>query len=440
MGHHGASTTQRRPAIAPTTSHRHGPGGDDPARSRHEPERTAVPDAVVGAAAQVRISVLDATDWPPERWDALAVESAAGHYMQSHAWLESKRGLGWDVHRYVIVADGRDIGVVALQERSLLRRLPGRLGRLRYGYAPRGPVPLAGDLAGEPADGSAGLEPAVLDEAAPPLVHPSTAHLRALLAGLRRIARRDRIAILTIDPEWPDTPETDAALSAAGFFPAARQVQVSRTAMIATAHPDERDQHRLLRKSAANDVNRARRAGVVAERVDLRDPAGAEAALREFFAMFETTGRRRGFVVRDRDYQLGQWMALGQAGHAALWFATIDGRRIAGSLLMRAGNRWIQALAGYPDPADMARYRPNHLLQWSIIRWAAESGCAAYDLGGVDTSDATGIPAGPDHPLWDLYVFKRNMGGRPQIYVGAREYARLPVFRLAWNAARRIRR
>ena len=393
--------------------------------------------------------VIDAADWPPARWDALAVESPAGHYMQSHAWLESKRRLGWDVRRFAIEAEGREVAVVALQERRLVPRLPGALGRLRYAYAPHGPVPLPDPVAAWSKPLASAAEPGGVASPAldawpapdvPPALDPPAATLRPMLAALRRIARLDRIAILTIDPEWVDTPDTDAILSAEGFAPASRQVQVSRTAMIATAFADERDQHRLLRKSAANDVNRARRAGVIAERIDLRDPSVAEPALAEFFAMFEATGRRRAFLVRDRDYQLAQWRDLGRAGHAVLWFATIDGRHVAGSLLMRAGNRWIQAFAGYHDAEDMARYRPNHLLQWSILRWVAESGCAAYDLGGVDTFDAPGLPEGPDHPLWDLYVFKRNMGGRPVVYVGAREYARPPVLRLAWDAARRFRR
>lgn len=376
-----------------------------------------------------RLRIVDATDRPAAEWDRLAVDSPFGHYMQSHAWLEAKRPLGWDVRRYVVEEDGGAIAVVAIQERPLARRLPGPLRSLRYGYAPHGPVPLPGDA--EVADGSVTAD-------MPHVGLPSPARVASALAALRRIARHDRLAILTIDPEWEETPELEAVLSGEGFLPAAQQVQVSRTAMFAAAYADERAQHRLLRKSAANDVNRGRRAGVSAELVDLRDPA-AEPALGEFFTMFEATGRLKGFVVRDRAYQLDQWRNLGRAGHAVLWFASVEGRRIAGSLLMRAGNRWVQTHAGYHDPADMATYRPNHLLQWSIIRWAAESGCAGYDLGGVDAFEAPGIPAGPDHPLWDLYVFKRNMGGRPLVYVGAHEYARLPVFRAAWNAFRRLR-
>jgi len=92
-----------------------------------------------------RIRVVDATAWDAGVWDELAARSPHGEALQSHAWGELKGPLGWTPRRYVIEKDGDPVAAVSLQERPLAARLPGPAGRLRYLYAPRGPVLLGDD-------------------------------------------------------------------------------------------------------------------------------------------------------------------------------------------------------------------------------------------------------------------------------------------------------
>ena len=95
--------------------------------------------------------------------------------------------------------------------------------------------------------------------------------------------------------------------------------------------------------------------------------------------------------------------------------------------------------AGSREGADMRRTRANHLLQWQIIRWAAEAGFTGYDMGGVDTQSAPGVPHDESHPLWNLYLFKRRFGGRPVVRLHAQEYAQNALLGTAWRLARRFR-
>jgi lipid II:glycine glycyltransferase (peptidoglycan interpeptide bridge formation enzyme) len=336
--------------------------------------------------------------------------------MQSHAWGELKRRLGWTPRRYVIERDGAPVAVVSIQERALSARLPGPAGRLRYLYAPRGPVVLGED------DGKAAAGDAA-----------------AVLAGLRLIARARNAAVLTIDPAWEEAGPLAAALASAGFRPSPREVQVSRTAMVVPVEADEAAQHRLLGDSTARNINKARRAGVAADRVDLLDPGAAEPALAEFFAMYEATGRREGFLVRDRDYLLEGWRALGAAGNATLWFTAAGGRRRNGVILLHCGRRLVSHQAGSPDDADLRGTRANHLLQWEILRWAAAAGFREYDLGGVDTRDAPGLPQDRSHPLWNLYEFKQGFGAHGVVLVRAHDHAPRALLGAAWRLARRLR-
>ena len=252
-----------------------------------------------GSTALSSLEVVDATGWEPSAWDDLAVRSPAGEAFQSHAWGELKRGLGWKPMRYLVELDGRRVAAVYVQERPLSRRLPGPLAGLRVMYAPRGPI----------------------------LLEPTSQAAQAALRGLRVIAKGRRAVALTVDPSWEEGGELAAALPAEGFLPARREIQVSRTAMVIPLQPTDEAQHALLGDSTARNINKARRAGVTSERIDLTDGAGREAALEEFFEMHAATGRREDFLVRDRAYELEQWRLLGESAVASLWFARVGGRR-----------------------------------------------------------------------------------------------------------------
>ena len=367
-------------------------------------------EAAVGTA-DGSVSVVDASSWTPAEWDALAVRSPFGDAFQSHAWGELKHGLGWTPLRYVIESGGRRVAVVHIQERAVVRRAPGPLGRLHIHYAPRGPIPL----------------------------DDSPASATVALAGLRQIAARRHSLTMTVDPAWEEGSGHAAALAQAGFRPAAREVQVSRTAMIVPLEGSEEAQRARLGHTIGYDVNKARQAGVTVERIDLTDAAAREPALAEFFEMHAATGRREGFIVRDRDYALEQWRLLGESDVADLWFAGVAGRRETGALVLRCGRLLQYYAAGSRDDADLRRTRANHLLQWELIRWAAGAGFSGYDMGGVDTHDHPGVPADESHPLWNLYLFKRRFGAGAVVRVRAHEYAPSRVLGAVWRLLRRFR-
>lgn len=362
----------------------------------------ASPD-VAGSARLV-----DARDWPAADWDDVAVRSPRGDAFQSHAWGELKRNLGWTPLRYAVEVAGRPVAVCSIQERSIVR-WPG-VSRFRVHYAPRGPI----------------------------LLDTDAEVVSVALAGLRKIARLRGSVTLTIDPAWDEGGEEAAALAKSGFRPARRDVQVSRTAMLVPLQPTDDAQHALLGDSTARNINKARRAGVTAERVDVADEKSREAALQEFYEMHAATGRREGFIVRSRDYELDQWRRLAASGIASLWFAGV-GRRDTGVLVLHCGRTLLSFAAGSREDAELRRTRANHLMQWEIMRWAAAGGFASYDLGGVDLQSAPGIPKDESHPLWNLYEFKRGFGAEGVVRVRAHEYAPNALLGLSWRLARRFR-
>jgi hypothetical protein len=87
------------------------------------------------------------------------------------------------------------------------------MGRYRIHYAPRGPI----------------------------LLRTDPEAIQAALTGLRRVARVRHSATLTVDPAWEEGSDLEAALGRSGFHRAARDVQVSRTAMIVPLQPTWRE-------------------------------------------------------------------------------------------------------------------------------------------------------------------------------------------------------
>ena len=137
--------------------------------------------------------------------------------------------------------------------------------------------------------------------------------------------------------------------------------------------------------------------------------------------MMLETGVRDGFVVRDREYFSNMLKNLGDK--ARLYMAYSGDIPIAGTLAILYGDKvW------YLYGASSNKYRnfmPNYLLQWSMIKWAIESGCRIYDFRGVsgDISE--------DNPLYGLYRFKKGFNGDFCEFVGEFDYVFKPAVRFA---------
>ncbi len=374
------------------------------------------------------IEVVDLTDAPASEWDALAVRSPRGEALQSHAWGEVKAAAGWRPLRVRIDRDGVPVAACSIQERDvaspIVRRLPrtvgGRLGVAgelgRFLYAPFGPVLLGDD--------------------AP-----------AALAGLRQVARRRHAASLAIDPAWEEGSAPGLALAGAGFVRAERAIQVATTGMYVPLHADEEAQWRQLNSNIRRNIDRCRKAGVEVVRFDGASATDAlEVALATAYRMLAETGARRGFGadLRPAEYHASSQRALIGAGHASLWMARHEGRDLAYTLVHHSGDRAVLFEAGEADRPDdesgapSGRFAANVLLQWTIIRWAAEQGFATYDMSGVDNHSAPGLPRDESHPLWNLYRFKAQWGARPVQFVGAWDHAPWPLLGRAFQVARSL--
>jgi lipid II:glycine glycyltransferase (peptidoglycan interpeptide bridge formation enzyme) len=311
------------------------------------------------------------------RWDAFVETARYRSFSQLWAWGELRRDAGWEPFRLAL--GRRDAREICAGAQLMVRRVPGIGAGLAY--VPRGPV-------GELDDDTTWFE---------------------LVAAMRRLAERERVATIRLEPEAPiDSPL--AARLAPGVWRPAPAVQP-----VATRYVDlTRDEDALrgdLRRKHRQYIGKAERAGITVERFDATaSPDVLAAALADFHAILAGTGDRAGFNTRPATYYRRAWDALAAGNRARLFFATRDGQRLATLFHIACGDQ-IAELYGGSTP-DGTRERANYLVKWEAMLALRAEGFTRYDLWGLPTEG--------------IAQFKEGFGGTQVTLVGGRD---LPIRR-----------
>lgn len=302
----------------------------------------------------------------PAAWDH-AVLASGGHFLQSWGWGEFKSKFGWDVTR--VAADGSGAPAVA---QMLIRRKAG----VSVGYIPRGPV------------------------------FSSTGEGVKLWSEIGQEARRQRALFVIVEANeaFPDGLERATRLTTGPTH-----IQPARTVKVPLL--DDESLLKQMHQKTRYNVRLAQRRGVTVRRA-AHDDAGIDA----FYALMQDTAQRNAFGVHERRYYEEFLRTFGDA--AALLFAEIEGRPVAGVIAVRFGNEAIY-MYGASSTKDRA-HGAGFYIQYEAMRWAREQGCTVYDLWGIPAVDPSTTHvdggdriAGTSGSDWrGLYEFKTRFGGQ----------------------------
>ncbi|MGZ3716168.1 MAG: lipid II:glycine glycyltransferase FemX, partial [Ktedonobacterales bacterium] len=131
--------------------------------------------------------------------------------------------------------------------------------------------------------------------------------------------------------------------------------------------------------------------------------AGTPEDVDTFYRLYQETAERDGFFIHPQRHYADILRLYGARDAAVLLLAEYEGMPIAGLIAVKCG-----AVATYMFGASSNRERnrmPNHLLQWTAIRWAKAHGCTLYDFRAI----AEVLDAKED--LYSLYTYKQGYGG-----------------------------
>jgi peptidoglycan pentaglycine glycine transferase (the first glycine) len=309
-------------------------------------------------------------------WDAAVERAPYRSFSQLWAWGELRRSGGWTPLRLAVGhrgdAGGGERIVAGVQ--LLVRRLP--LLRTGFAYAPRGPF---GDLD----------DAAVWD---------------ALLAAIGRLAARERLATVRLEPEVPGDSAVGRRLATPRFRSApAVQPVVTRILDLAI---DEASLLAGMRRKHRQYIGKAQRDGVTVEALGSGLPAEVlEPALADFHRIVAGTARRVGFHARPIDYYREVWGRLAPDGRVRLYFAARGGERLATLFVITCGDRAAELYGGSTE--DGARRHANYLVKWGAIRALRAEGFTTYDLWG--------------QPTGGIAQFKEGFGGNLVGLAGAHD-------------------
>ncbi|HXF64890.1 MAG TPA: peptidoglycan bridge formation glycyltransferase FemA/FemB family protein [Caldilineaceae bacterium] len=338
-------------------------------------------------------------------WRAALAALPDAHVLQSWEWGEVKAQTGWRAERAVLrEPSGRAKAAYQLLTRRLASGLP-----LGIGYVPKGPA----------------------------LDWTNSRLVETVLAQIERHARRQGCIFVKIDPDVeeyaPEGIRLRQLLRLRGWRFSADQIQFKNSA-ITDLRGDEATLLEGMKSKWRYNIRLAERRGIHVRR-------GGEADLPTFYALYQETARRDGFLIRPFDYYRTTWTTFLRAGAepanpagGALLLAEHEEEPVplAGLFLLRYGPR---AWYFYGASSDRRRRdMPNYLLQWEALRWARAYGCTVYDWWGAPTRLDD-----PDDGLQGVWQFKQGFGARFVARVGAWDYPVYPgLYRLYTEAMPRL--
>ncbi|HEX9068877.1 MAG TPA: peptidoglycan bridge formation glycyltransferase FemA/FemB family protein [Ktedonobacterales bacterium] len=298
-----------------------------------------------------------------DRWNRFVESQETGNITQTYEWGELGHASGGRVLRLGASVNGElRAALLAVVERApLLRR--------SYLYVPRGPV---------------------CDD-------PNSPALAALLAHTAKEARKLGAFMVKVEPNVRDGDTAWLAMLAKAGYQRSPFATHPRRSWVLDVTPSEEALLAAMKEKWRYNIRLAGKKGVtVRHSLDDGDIA-------TFYRIYEETAKRDGIWIHPQEHYASFLKLYGSRDAARLFIAEHEGVPIACLIAARCGT-----VTTYMFGASSNQQRnrmPNHLLQWTAIRWAKENGSAVYDFRAIAEV------LEPDEDMYSLYTYKSGFGG-----------------------------
>jgi peptidoglycan pentaglycine glycine transferase (the first glycine) len=342
-------------------------------------------------------AVREARDVSRKEWDDWVENSpGGGHVLQSYTWGEFKRGQGWRPLRLLLERkEGEMIGTAQFLLYDSLP-VPGRLM-----YCTKGPW----------------------------LPWDDQQAVRVFFDGVRRIAERERVHTVKIEPEvLKERGDVKRHLQALGFRNARYDLNFSTTIVMDLSPSEGELLDRMSGKSKKGkttryNINLANRRGV-----EVYEPEDFEWAFDTLFGWIEELEETKEDFVnrRPREYLWEMMRKMYNAGQGHFFFASHEGTPLSGAFIFSFGRKfWFMYGA---SSKHKRKLQGTYLLQWEIMRWAKRRGMTYCDFVGAPKAEERDT----DDPYYGVYRFKLGFGGDVVEYLGCMDLPVSPRLAAAW--------
>lgn len=222
--------------------------------------------------------------------------------------------------------------------------------------------------------------------------------LTALVAFLKKEAKKQGMAFIRISPFCDDSEETKNIFKKVGGMEAPMHV-LAETTWILDITPDENTLLAHMNKNHRNLIRRCQKEGV---RVEI---SYHKEDLTEFNELLDITSKRHNFFRFSKKYVENEFSAYAPRQEAAIFRAYLpDGRLDSSAIIFFYGN-----MAAYRHGASLGldnKVPTSYLLQWNAIQEAKKRGLLWYNFWGIAPDGAN-----KNHPFSGITHFKKGFGG-----------------------------
>ncbi len=284
-----------------------------------------------------------------------------GEFMQSPSWGNVKRGRLCE--GIISRGDDKSIRAVCL---VLIKKTP----LISLMYAPRGFI-------GE--------------------VSEST--FNDIMEGTKILAKKYRSVAFMFDPRVSETDEPD-------FLKQYRSENIRpiqpRENVILDLSATYEETERGFKSDYRNRIHKALNRGV---KLEIHN----EEAVDEFYALYEETGKRNGFPVREKEYFKQMFSAFGNDCKIFLCRSE-EGEPLSAAVGLCFGNRYTYVYGA--SSSQNRNLYPCYLMHSEMIKYAIAHNCKEYDFGGIPNYHDENSGG------YRLWRFKHGFGGEAIEYVG----------------------
>lgn len=235
----------------------------------------------------------------------------------------------------------------------------------------------------------------------PVLDNFSAENLQTALQALLDYSKKDGAVYLDVHPMLfsHDMEPFAEDFKAKGFKPADHQVYKA-TVLVDLSKDEEalfKDFQRRGQKAYRQSIKR----GITTEVVELN-----EANFNTFYALYQQTTERSGYIIEDESWLRKQVLFWGQRGQMVLQFARYEEKVVGAMIAYNNGGSLSTVYQGNDYDPDIMNRRPANAMYWDLMKWAKTNGYQWFDFGGITYTEEMG-----DDKKGGIFNFKLQFGG-----------------------------
>ena len=318
-----------------------------------------------------------------QEWNNFVKSLEFTNILASWEWLDFQKQLGNKIFRFKVIENGRLVGVIGYR---LVKAIRGN-----YFMFDLGPF---------------------IDWNNQEVVNVFTKFLK-------KEAQKYNVWFYRIGPNLLDLKSNRKLMRNTGFIRSNSQTNNGRSTLIIDLTKSKEELLKEMRKNTRYYIRQSD------QKYNIKIESTSDIAIWEYFEpIFKDTLARQDWTSTSLSYMKKQFEYFTEVGMSRMFYAKLDNKIIAMSMLTAFGDEVI-----YHHSGSLTEYRsiPSmYLLLWNAMLWYKKKGFKRFNMFGVDWSGKK------SNSLYGVSLFKKGFGGKQLILLPYYDKFSSPLGVLTW--------